>query len=67
MSDPRRDKPSFVTVAAIAAWMAAVCLMQWLLYGPHIDLQRLTKLPLGFLLETWLPVLRELMTAPLGK
>jgi hypothetical protein len=67
LTEPKRKDPSYVTVTVIAAWMVAVCLAQWMFYGPHIDLERLTKLPLGFLLETWLPLLREFMTAPLGK
>lgn len=66
-AEHERARPSPPAAAAIAAWMVAVCFMQWLLYGPPVDLHTLTWLPLGFLQETWLPLLRDLMTAPLGK
>lgn len=54
------------TLGAIAAWIALVGLMQWMLYGPHLDLERLTRLPLNFILAKWLPLLRDLLSAPLG-
>ena len=67
MDREEHKQPGLLTAMAIAIWMAAVALVQLGLYGPYIDLVRLTKLPLGFFAQTWLPLLRDLLTAPLGK
>lgn len=58
--------PSRPALAAVVVWVAAAGLIQWAIYGPFVDLQRLTGLPLGFVVETWRPALQRLLTAPLG-
>jgi hypothetical protein len=58
--------PSRPALAAMLVWVVAAGLIQWLVYGPLVDLRRLTGLPLGFVVEEWRPALQKLLTAPLG-
>lgn len=62
-----RSLPPRLALAAITVWVGAAGLIQWTVYGPPVDLQSLTGLPLGAIVEKWRAALQGLLTAPLGK
>jgi len=55
-----------IATFALTIWILAVCLLQWIMFGPHVSLTQLTGVPLDFVYGPLLDVLRRLLTAPLG-